>query len=79
MTSTNYWNSSKELFTTSSRTLEDDVENVRGARVITLVTKTDAASKYINAYNSQKPDNIELVLLDMGKTLKKFLAEPIYN
>ena len=47
---------------------------MRGTRNISSITTIDAASEYIGAYNPYKPDEDELVLLDMGNVSKRIIS-----
>ena len=47
---------------------------MRGTRNISSITTIDAASEYIGAYNPYKPDEDELVLLDMGNVSKRSIS-----
>ena len=74
LTSRNTWDPNKEMFSPSTRTLEDEIENIRGTRSISSVNYTDTTSKYIGAYNPYEKEEYEQAVFDIGDISKRIIS-----
>ena len=73
LTSGNTWDPSKDMFTPAHRSLEDEIENIRGTRCISSVNRMDTASEYIGSHSLFDNDEDELVVFDIGDISKRII------